>query len=62
MATETLTFTADAARITLTGRTGSDGVDEYTTRTDHPDPVVRTIAQEFATNATTSGTVTITAV
>ena len=61
MATVSIPFVANAARITLTGRTGSDGIAEYSNMTNHEDPVVRAVAREFAANGTTSGTVTITA-
>ena len=63
MATLTLNFEANAAKITIPGYAPSgSGQAEFTNTTGHGDPIVRAVAQEWAANATASGTITVTAV
>jgi hypothetical protein len=57
MATVTLTFTANPATIKIPYPSG--GQKEYSNTTNHLDPVVRAIADEWAANGTTTGTVVI---
>ena len=64
MVTRTITFTADARSVHLTDTDFSTGgVRSYYFEDSgpHEDPVVRTVREEFLANATTSGSVVVTA-
>ncbi len=59
MASTTVRYEADAVSIKI--GSADAGYDVHNNLTSHRDPVLRTIAQEYATNGTTAGVVTITA-
>lgn len=62
MASLTLSFTANAATIRITGLSGAgNGVAEFSNSTGHLNPLVRAAAQEWQDNATAAGTLTIAA-
>lgn len=57
--TTTYRYTANPASIAITGMRGAEGVMTFSNTQNADDPLVRAVAQSFAKDGTTSGTITI---